>query len=234
MLRRKTGNRDETAEFESTAALVAGGLFFADALSNFFLLLPRGMLFPRSWSNYYSQIASHPLLFSLTGWGATVPAVLAIIVVIAVTGRVRSSHERLLQWSATVGMIGFTIAAVKQVTDLKEGMRLAKIYAASDPMTRTTIETIAHRSIDPDLVVEGALIALWFLVVHRLALHGGLPRPLAYLGLANGAMFFLDGAAITLGNLALYLAFLGLQWIVLVPAWFIWTGLFLRKSPAPA
>jgi hypothetical protein len=130
-----------------------------------------------------------------------------------------------------LAIIAYAVSAVRNATDLIQIPGLAARYVHGDSLTRTTIEAVGLGPIDPNSILQGLLLGIWFLVVNYLALrNGALRRPLACVGLVFGIGSLLTLPFFLLNLQILTLVVMALGLIVINPIWFIGTGIVLRHA----
>lgn len=162
----------------------------------------------------------------LCGLGA-VPAVSALVW--------RAAPGAVL-WSGAAAMLGFAVQARSHLMEVAFDRRIIATYPQADPAFQQAVHVVAGLALDvPDGVLTYGAIGIWVLVVSRLGLRDGLlPRGLGLLGLVVGVTELLGVAGYGLHIRALVLVAVGLGGLLLVPAWWAWLGLELRRRATTA
>jgi len=107
--------------------------------------------------------------------------------------------------------------------------RLAKSFTAASPDTRKALFVSGLPHIDP-CFFAWALMAIFILTVSFKVLQYGLvPRPLGYLGLAGGILYFLVFLGALLRRTLLVDLSVGVGGLLLGPVWYIWMGFVLIR-----
>ena len=89
----------------------------------------------------------------------------------------------------------------------------------------------ALEGLDPQPWLRLGAVGLWVLVVSLLALRDGIwPKPLAYVGIGSAIVYWLSVAGIVLRLASVIRIKAGASAFMLVPIWYIWLGLRLRKA----
>jgi hypothetical protein len=83
----------------------------------------------------------------------------------------------------------------------------------------------------PDGVLTYGAVGIWIAVVSALAARrGALPRPFAYLGFAAAVALLTGVVGYGLLLRPFIVTAVGVGGFVLVPAWFVWAGVLLRRG----
>src|SRR5512143_3342061 len=169
------------------------------------------------------------MLFAIF-WLESLAGILGLAVVPAVTALVRSNNEGWTKWTSTLAKFGFAISAMGYLTTIARLPNIAAAFVKGDPATQAALAVTWKSS--PDLFGfwgYGA-IGFWILVVSLMALRGtSLPRVLNYVGVLLAIDALLVPVAQLMKSGSLITIIVGAS-AILVPVWFVWLGLVLRKA----
>ena len=211
----------------------------ASFLSALFLLtyLIGGALRPEAQngsdiSAYLLSLAEEPTMSLLLFWSGALYGVFAIAVVFATGNLVRVANPGLVRWASTLAIIGFAVAMMWYFVLQNLNPKLAIEFVKTDVATRRAVALIGPLSLDPQFMMSYGLTGLWFIIMNWLANKGNkLPKLLTYLGLFGGLASWLIVVGASLNSSGLETAGFILSSIVLA-AWYIWTGIVLRRISA--
>ena len=174
--------------------------------------------------------AAHTILHALLAF----ISVLAFAVVPATSTMVRSTHEDWRRWTTNLAYLGFASFAMYNFRALHAEYAHAKAIEAADRMNQIAILTSA-KLIPTDWFgfLSYGCVGLWIIATSVLGLASRvLPRPLAYVGIAFGVMYWLMVSAYLIQITELAAVANGIGSMVLGPIWFIWLGKKLVQSPS--
>ena len=209
-------------------SILAGILLFTGGVA--FYTLPAEQ---RSFGTgeFFASVADNPTQLKLTFLAPVLAAPLAIAAVLAISDRLGPHRGGWVQWSSVLGVIGYTVVAVKEASDLNRIPHVAAAYVQADESVRAALEVLGTSSIDSDLLLQTILIGVWFLVVNWSALCSNrLPKGLAYVGLTIGIGAVLAVATSVLKLHILRIVVLALGFTILKPVWFVWVGIVLSRD----
>lgn len=191
---------------------------------------------------FLSTIASGFSFSSLVTWSFAVGAVCAFAAIPAIARRFRELDSEWIDWMRNMALLGFAVTAVNQFTVIATWPDIAASYVEGDAATRAVLAAQPLLPLDPQgWLLYGATGAFVF-VVSLLALRAhALPKALGYSGLGAGIMFWLALAGFVVESETLVSIGAALGGVVLLPIWYMWIGLRLRRTepakaarPAPA
>jgi hypothetical protein len=210
-------------------AILSGALLPLTAIA--YLLMPPAQ---QSWADpaaYLLSFAQAPTFAMIEYTANVLIAVLSLGVVVSIPHVLRPVHEGWLRWATTVAIVGNSVNAIQYIRELSLIPAMADRFLLADSTTRAA--TAASLYLVP-LDIYGWLtygaIGAWLLAVNILALPGSRwPRTLSWIGIAGGIDYWLvvAGPVLRLEALSLIASIAG---VVLGPIWFVWMGLFLRRS----
>ncbi len=140
-----------------------------------------------------------------------------------------------LAWARRLAYVGFAVTVVQgarmavvlpQLGLLWHGCGHCSINLADQQtLARWLYSTLP---LDPDYVVIFGFVSLWTLAVSFTSLvSGGIPRALAYLGIALTIGYWLIIAALASGQMGLFAFASVVTGVFLGPFWYIWLGALL-------
>jgi hypothetical protein len=186
-----------------------------------------------SQAEFYVAYAAHPTMYVASSLALALGAILALAVIPAVAERLRTVDEAWVRWASNVAYLGFAVTALANVSVIVVYHARATAYVRGDEITRAAVVAPSY-ALDPTGWFPLGCVGMWFLVINLLGLRGGAwPRPLAYLGLAGGVLYWCALAGNLFGIPLLFQLAAGLGGVILAPIWFAWVGLILRR-PATA
>ena len=138
-------------------------------------------------------------------------------------------------WCGLAALLGFFTMARSHLMELAFDRKIIPLYAGADPAFQQAVHVVAGLALDiPIGVLSYGAIAVWIAAVSALGLRAGAwPRAFAWLGYAAAAVLLCGVAGYGLRLRPLIVLAVGAGGFVLVPAWFGWAGLLLRRTPAP-
>lgn len=143
-----------------------------------------------------------------------------------------------LRWTTNLAYLSFAVTAVDNFRLLPLLPRLANAYSTGDAASRAWLLGVRSTLlVDPSTWLKFGALGTWILAVSILAGRAGaFPRGLTWLGVAVAALLFVTVAAMSFGITPLIMFAAGVGGILMLPAWFIWTGSVVRRhaaSPPP-
>ena len=174
-----------------------------------------------------------PFLFGLF-WMEALVGVLGLAVVPALSEQVRRPDEGWLRWLGTLAVAGLAVSAVGYLQTIARMPGIARAYVAGDASTQAALTAVWKSSTDLLGFWGYGAVGLWVLLVSGRMVRGeGFPKPLGYLGILTAITGLLIPLAVGLKVqtlITLIVSVGGLAGAV----WFLWVGLVLRRSGAPA
>lgn len=180
---------------------------------------------------FLPSVAQDHTALMIEYWAFALGAVFALAAVFTISERVRSANDGLVRWTSNLAFLGFAVIAVTYFRLMAQVPHRAEMFLSADIHLQ---EAMAVTELDLYLDPQGWLgygaIGLWVLVVSVLALRAqAMPRPLVYVGIGAGLLYWLvvAGYVSEIGTLTAIAAALG--GILLGPIWYIWNGILLRR-----
>lgn len=223
-------HKTSMARVGGVCSILGGAIFLASGVAFFFMAGRFDYSSIKSISDYFNAVPSVASLLTIVNLGAALASFLAIAGVQGVADQLRPAYEGLVRWTSTLAIIGYSVLAISDISDLYQMKRMALGYPQVASSAQSALEVMGMGSLDPTLVLRYITIGPWFLAAGWTALRSGqLPRLLAGLGVVAGiasllfvVVTFLDLQAITMVAIIATLVF--------HPVWLIWTGLELARA----
>ncbi len=158
-------------------------------------------------------------------------SLLAIAAVLAISENVRSANEGWVRWTSTLAIIGLAVNALVAFQHMALDSLRAAAYVKGDAAVKAALTAPgALEDLDPQAWLRYGAFGLWAFVVSVLALRGNIwPRPLAYVGIGVAIAAWLVVVGEVFPSQSLIAIIAGVA-SILVPIWYIWLGLRLRKA----
>jgi hypothetical protein len=180
---------------------------------------------------FLASLAHNPTLYVAESGLFALSSLVAIAAVLAIYETVRATHDGWARWSSTLAIVGFAVNAIDQIRHAVLQPSQATAYVQGDAAVKATLTAPgALQALDPQGWLRLGAVGLWILVVNMLALRGGTwPKPLAFVGIVGAIVYSLVVVAqvAQIQSLIVILAGVG---VILIPLWYIWLGLRLRRS----
>lgn len=157
-------------------------------------------------------------------------SLLAIAAVLAISENVRSANEGWTRWTSTLAIIGLAVNAIVAFNHVALDPDRAAVYMQGDTAVKAALTVPgALESLDPQAWLRYGAFGLWALVVSLLARRRNIwPQSLTYMGIGVAIAAWLVVAGEVFPSQSLIALIAGVA-SILVPIWYIWLGLSLRK-----
>jgi hypothetical protein len=194
-----------------------------------YLLLPAEQRLTSPGPQFLPSFAQDSSVLMAIFWIETAAAVIGLLVIPAVTSRVRGVHEGWARWASTLATIGYAVSAVGFTLSAARIPGIARAFVAGDASTKAALAVVWRSSPDLFGLWGYGAIGIWLLVVCLLGLrNGAFPRLHMILGIVAAAnylvvplgLLFKISALFTIGSAA---------GIILGPVWYFWAGLVLLR-----
>ncbi len=179
------------------------------------------------------SMAQSPTLYIVEEGLFSLSSLLAIAAVLAISENVRSAHEGWARWTSTLAIIGQAVNTIESLHRMAFDPLKAAAYIKGDVAIKAvlTVPGAIQGLFDPQGWLRFGAVGLWVLVVSLLALRGGIwPKLLAYIGIGGGIAYILVVFGQVLQIQWLIAIVAGVGGVILIPLWYIWLGLRLRKA----
>jgi hypothetical protein len=179
------------------------------------------------------SMAQSPTVYTVEEGLFSLSSLLAIAAVLAISENVRSTHEGWVRWTSNLAIIGQAVNTIESLHRMAFDPLKAAAYVKGDAAVKAalTVPGAVQGLFDPQGWLRLGAVGLWVLVISLLALRGGTwPKLLAYMGIGGGIAYILVvfGQVLQLQWLIAIIA--GIGGVILIPIWYIWLGVRLRKA----
>jgi hypothetical protein len=162
-------------------------------------------------------------------------AVVAFAAIPAIADRLLALNPGLVLWTRNLSLIGYAVLAINEFTILARWPTIANAYVQGDATVRAAIAAEPLVILDHQGWLMYGAVGLFIFIISALALRQkAMPAALAYIGLAAGALFWFVVVGFILENELLISIAAGLGGVVLVPAFYIWMGILIRRDAGAA
>jgi hypothetical protein len=154
----------------------------------------------------------------------------------ALSLRAWPAHPGAVLWSGLLALLGFFTMARSHLMELAFDRKIIPLYPGADPAFQQAVHAAAGLALDvPIGVLSYGAVGVWIALVSLLGLRAGAwPRAFAGLGVACAAVLLCGVAGYGLHVRPLIVLAVGAGGFLLLPAWFSWACLLLRRPRAPA
>ncbi len=219
--------RSDNSKLGGTAAILIGMLNIV--LLVYVVFTPAGSRYDAG--EFFHYFAESPLALSIAWIVFVITAILSYAVIPAVFKLVEDVAPEWVRAATLFGIVGYTVLGVWAITLTRTTPDLARHYVSGSSTVRQAILAYGLPEIDPDGWFMFGGPGTWLLVINIAALRGRkLPKAQGILGILAGicAWATVFGALLEFEPLNLFAAGGG---ALFYPAWFLWLGQRLRKSP---
>jgi hypothetical protein len=180
---------------------------------------------------FLPAIASGFSFSTLVTWSFALACVVALAAIPAIAERFGIYNRGLVSWTRNLALLGYGSLAVNEFTLLARWPALASAYVEGDAAARAAISAQPLLLLDPHGWLSFGGVGTFIFVISFLALkHRAMPRLLGIAGLLGGVLFWFSLVGFILEN-ELVLSFAaGFGGAVVIPIFYIWTGLILRRE----
>jgi hypothetical protein len=181
---------------------------------------------------FLASLAHNSALYVVEYGLYTLYALLAIAAVLAISASVRVVHDGWVRWTSTLAIIGTAVGAIDNIRRVSLDPARAAAYVQGDAATKAALTVPgALQGLDPQGWLKLGGVGVWFLVVSLLALREGTwPKPLAWLGIGVAIVAWLSVVGEVVQTQSLFVILAGAGGIIVIPLWYIWLGLRLRRA----
>lgn len=222
---------DNVSKFGGTCSILTGISLIVVAVV-YLLLPPEQQDACGCPEKFLATTAQNSTLYIMEYWLFGLYSLLAIAAVQAISESVRSTNEGWVRWTSILAIIGLAVNAIDAFRRVALDPARAMAYMQGDAAVKAALTVPgALQGLDPQDWLRGGAFGFWVLVVSLLALRGGAwPKSLAYVGIgvAITALLAMVGQVFQIPSVLTIIA--GAGALVLVPLWYIWLGLRLRKA----
>jgi hypothetical protein len=223
--------KDKTlSKFGGTCSILTGISIIMTAI--LYLLLPSEQQDACGCPDRFLVSMAHsPTLYMAESGLFALSSLVAIAAVPAIYETVRAVHEGWARWSSALAIIGFAVNAIDQIRHAVLHPTQAAAYVQGAATVKASLTAPgALQALDPQGWLRLGAVGFWILVVGVLALRGGTwPKPLAYVGIVGAIVYSLVVVA-QVAQIPLLIVILAGGGVFLIPLWYIWLGLHLRRA----
>ena len=223
---------DSLNKLGGTCSIFAGTLIVVTAIL-YLLLPPEQQDACGCPEKFMISMAERPTVYIVEEGIFSLSSLLAIAAVLAISGNVCSAHEGWVRWTSTLAIIGQAVNTIESLHRMASDPLKATAYMNGDTAVKAalTVPGAVQGLFDPQGWLRVGVVGLWVLVVSLSALRGGAwPRLLAFIGIGGGIAYMLvvPGQVLQIQWFIAIIA--GIGGVILIPIWYIWLGLRLRKA----
>lgn len=182
---------------------------------------------------FLTSMAQNSTLYAAEEGIFGLSSLLAIAAVLAIMEYVRPFHEGWARWTGSLAVIGQAVNTMEAMHRMVFDPLKAVAYVQGDLSTKAALSVpgATQGLFDPQGWLRVGLVGFWVLVVSILALRSaGWPKMLAYIGIAGGIAYMLVVPGQALGIQLLIAIVAGIGGVLLIPIWYIWVGMRLRRT----
>lgn len=217
-------------QFGSTCAFLTAVGYFAIGLT--YLLLPAAFK-TGTPEEYWTAVSNNYAFLRFNFWLFVFTALVAIGVVITVTGILEKYARDFVRWSGVLAIFAFAVQAMEYLGLQAMQPWRADWYFFLEKAQRDMFVATSGQTFDPNGYLGFGLIGLWVFLVSGLAWrHAVLPKWLSGLGFAVGVAYWLVVIANIFALPLLTAIAAGLGGVILAPIWYGGLGVVLRRAPA--
>jgi hypothetical protein len=183
---------------------------------------------------FWTVLSQQPLAH-LAYHGCFVAAgIFGLAAVPTISSLVASANRGLVLWSGSAAWLGFAVLARSHLMELAFDRKVIPHYLTATPAYQEAVHVVAGLALDvPDGLLTYGAIGAWVTCVNWLGLSAQrLPRRLCALGFAAGVLYLAGWVGYSFGLRPLIVLSVGVGGGLVVPAWFAWLGLVLRRRAA--
>ncbi len=181
---------------------------------------------------FFTVLAAQPTAHLAFHWAWVAAGAFGVGAVPAISLLVWKEHRGAVLWAGVLGLLGFAVMARSHLMELAWDRAVLPLYPTASPAFREAVHVVAGLALDvPDGVLTYGAVAVWVAVVSGLARRGAvLPAGFGWLGLAAAASLLAGVVGYGLLLRPFLVVAVGVGGFVLVPAWFGWAALLLRRA----
>jgi hypothetical protein len=180
---------------------------------------------------FLPAIASGFSFSTLVTWSFALGSVVALAAIPAIAERFSIYNRGLVSWTRNLALLGYGALAVNEFTLLARWPALASAYVEGEAATRSAISAQPLLLLDPHGWLSFGAVGTFIFVVSVLALkHSSTPKLYALSGLLGGVLFWFSLVGFILENEIILTIAAGLGGTVVIPIFYIWSGLILGRA----
>lgn len=184
---------------------------------------------------FWTVLSANPTAHLCYHWAWVLAGLFGLASVPAVSLLVWSAHRGAVLWSGLAALVGFAVMARSHLMEAAWDRKIIPVYQTADPAFQQAVHVVAGLALDvPDGILTYGAPGIWIAVVSVLVIRQpSLPPAFGYLGLAAAGALLAGVVGYALLLRPFIVIAVGVGGFVLVPAWFTWAALLIRRFPAP-
>lgn len=196
-----------------------------------YFLLPAEQKLGAPGTEILPSFAAAPTLLTLENLALGLVGVFGMGIVPALGRLQKNENDSWLRWLGNLAFVGYAVSAVGAFIINSRLPVIAKAYVNGDPSTQAALAVIWRTTLDPFGVWGFGAVGLWILFISIAALKSGagIPRNLAYLGIAAAILHGIVPVGFLSHVNILFLAVAG-GGMVVITLWYVWLGLSLIRA----
>jgi hypothetical protein len=181
---------------------------------------------------FWTVLSRDPTAHLLFHWSWVLAGLCGIAAVPAISLLVWPLHRGAVLWSGLAAWLGFAVMARSHLMELTWDRKIIPVYPTADPAYQQAVHVVAGLALDIPLgVLSYGAVGVWVAVTSLLALREQtIPHSFAYLGFATAGALLAGLVGYGLLLRPFIVVAVGVGGFLLVPAWFAWAGVLLRRS----
>jgi hypothetical protein len=181
---------------------------------------------------FWTVLSRHPTAHLSYHWAWVLAGLCGLAAVPTVSLLVWPVQRGAALWSGLAAFLGFGVMARSHLMEVAFDRKIIPVYESADPAFQQAVHVVAGLALDvPDGVLTYGAVGVWVAVTSFLGLRGRvLPAAFAYLGFATAAALLAGVVGYALLLRPFLVIAVGVGGFLLVPAWFGWAGLLLRRT----
>lgn len=180
---------------------------------------------------FWTVLSQHPTAHLSYHWAWVLAGFFGIAAVPTISLLVWPLQRGATLWSGLAAFLGFGVMARSHLMEVAFDRKIIPVYQTADPAFQQAVHVVAGLALDvPDGVLTYGAVGVWVAVTSFLGLRGrATPAVFAYLGFATAAALLSGVVGYGLLLRPFIVIAVGVGGFLLVPAWFGWAGLLLRR-----
>jgi len=181
---------------------------------------------------FWTVLSRQPGAHLAFHWAWVVAGFCGLAAVPAISLRVWDANRGLVLWSGGAAWLGFAVLARSHLMEVAFDRKVIPHYATATSAYQEAVQVAAGLALDvPDGVLTYGAIGAWAVCVSALGFRARrLPRGLCMLGFAAGVTYLAGVPGYSLLLRPLIVLSVGVGGALVVPAWFVWLGVVMRRD----
>ena len=181
---------------------------------------------------FWTVLSQNPTAHLCFHWAWVLAGLFGLASVPSISLLVWSAHRGAVLWSGLASFVGFAVMARSHLMEASWDRTIIPLYQTADPAFQQAVHVVAGLALDvPDGVLTYGAPGIWVAVISFLSMRQRtLPSPFAYLGFATAGALLAGVIGYGLLLRPFIVIAVGVGGFVLVPAWFAWAALLLKRS----